>query len=157
VGTGAVVGVPGHDKRDFEFAKTFGLPVKRVIVGDDNDMSEINSADKVIEEGGTVVNSDFLNGHQVDEAISKVIAFAKKRAGAKNMFSYRLRDWVFSRQRYWGEPIPVIHTIDGDIEPLCDPDNPSQVNEALPLVLPDVPDYNPTSDGSSPWIGTKNG
>jgi leucyl-tRNA synthetase len=160
-GTGAVVGVPGHDKRDFLFAQKFALPVKRVVVGKDGDASEITSLAQVQEDEGKIINSDFLDGMEINNAIDKICDHIIKKGCGERHTTYRIRDWVFSRQRYWGEPIPVIHKEDGTIEPLCDPDEPIEVKNSLPLILPDVPDFNPTPDGLSPleknveWLNVK--
>ncbi len=109
-GTGAVVGVPGHDKRDFEFARTFNLPVVRVVVGPDGDTSEITNLQKVREEGeGVMINSGFLNGLGVDEAIVDIVDYIEKKGWGKRETAYHLRDWLISRQRYWGPPIPMIY------------------------------------------------
>jgi leucyl-tRNA synthetase len=161
VGTGAVVGVPGHDKRDFLFAQKFGLPIKRVVVGKDGDKSEIITLDQVQEDEGKMINSGLLDGLEIHDAIEKINNYLVEKGFGEKHTTYRIRDWVFSRQRYWGEPIPVIHKEDCSIEPVCDPDNPKQVKESLPLVLPEVPDFNPTQDGFSPleknkeWVATK--
>lgn len=108
-GTGAVVGVPGHDKRDFEFASTFGLPIKRVVVGPDGDKSEIKSLDQVQEEEGTMINSGFLDGLDIHEATQKVMDHLEKKGWGTREVAYHLRDWSISRQRYWGAPIPVVY------------------------------------------------
>ena len=164
VGTGAVVGVPGHDKRDFLFAEKFGLPVKRVIAKGDPDSEEnkkeITGVEQIWEEDGTVINSGFINGLTVKDAIEKVCDYLEEKGWGKRHTTFRIRDWVFSRQRYWGEPIPMLHTEDGLIEMICDPDDAKQVSENLPLVLPEVSDFNPTNDGLSPleksteWVNT---
>jgi leucyl-tRNA synthetase len=161
VGTGAVVGVPGHDKKDFLFAKKFGLPIKRVVVGKDSDKSEIKSLEQVQEDEGMMINSGLLDGLEIHKAINKICDFLVEKGFGERYTTYKIRDWVFSRQRYWGEPIPVIHKEDSSIEPICDPDNPKEVKENLPLVLPEVSDFNPTPDGLSPlekdknWVLTK--
>ena len=109
VGSGAVVGVPGHDKRDFEFAKIFGLPIPRVVVGKDNDRSPITRIEQVQEEEGTMVNSGFLNGMDIHYAIRAMIDYLEKKRWGKRTVTYHLRDWLISRQRYWGPPIPMIY------------------------------------------------
>ena len=161
VGTGAVVGVPGHDKRDFLFAEKFGLPVKRVVVGDDGEIGKIDNVNQIFEGDGKAINSDFLDGLETTKAIEKICKYLEEKGWGEKHTTYRIRDWVFSRQRYWGEPIPVIHKEDGKIESVCDPDNLQEVKENLPLVLPEVPDFNPTPDGFSPleknkeWVNIK--
>ncbi len=108
VGTGAVVGVPGHDRRDFEFAKKFGLPIKRVVVGPDGDTSEIKTIEQVLEEEGTMINSGFLDGLDTRGAIKKMSEYLEKKGWGIRKTHYHLRDWLVSRQRYWGAPIPMI-------------------------------------------------
>ncbi|HJX45971.1 MAG TPA: class I tRNA ligase family protein [Patescibacteria group bacterium] len=108
VGTGVVVGVPGHDIRDFEFANKFGLPIKRVVVGPDKDKSEITKIQQVNESGGTMINSEFLNGLDIYEATKKIMDYLEKKGWGKRITLYHLRDWLISRQRYWGPPIPFI-------------------------------------------------
>jgi len=108
-GTGAVVGVPAHDLRDFEFAKEFNLEIIRVVVGSDKDQAPITQAQQVLEEAGTVVNSQFLNGLDTYAANVKIIDYLEEHKLGKRMVSYHLRDWIFSRQRYWGEPIPIVY------------------------------------------------
>ena len=109
VGTGIVVGVPGHDRRDFEFAQEFNLPIKRVVVGQDKDTSEITRKEQVQEEEGTMINSGFLNGLNIKDAIKKVMDHIEKEGWGKKTIRHRLRDWLISRQRYWGTPIPIIY------------------------------------------------
>jgi leucyl-tRNA synthetase len=108
-GTGAVVGVPGHDLRDFEFAQAMELPVKRVVVGPDQDDSEITSADQVQEETGTMVNSEFLNGMDIHQATKEIMDYFEEKGWGRRKTTYKLRDWCISRQRYWGPPIPMIY------------------------------------------------
>src|SRR3990167_6718261 len=108
-GTGAVVGVPGHDLRDFEFASEFGIKVIRVVVGKDGDRSVVTRKEQVQEEEGTVVNSGFLNGMDIHTATKKVMEYLEKKGCGKRVVTYHLRDWIFSRQRYWGEPIPMVY------------------------------------------------
>ncbi|MBI4135805.1 leucine--tRNA ligase [Candidatus Uhrbacteria bacterium] len=108
VGTGAVVGVPGHDIRDFEFAKKFKIPIRRVVVGSDGDTSPITKKEQVQEEKGTMINSDFLDGMDIHAATKKVMDYLEEKGWGKRVVNYKLRDWVFSRQRYWGEPIPLV-------------------------------------------------
>ncbi|KKR11177.1 MAG: Leucine-tRNA ligase [Candidatus Woesebacteria bacterium GW2011_GWA1_39_21] len=109
VGTGVVVGVPGHDKRDFEFAKKFNLPIKRVVVGKDGDVSEIKRIEQVQEEEGTIINSEFLNGLDVHKATKKIMDYLEDKGWGKRVVRYHLRDWLISRQRYWGPPIPMVY------------------------------------------------
>lgn len=108
-GTGAIVGVPGHDVRDFEFAKEFGLHIIRVVVGKDGDTSEITRKEQVQEGEGIMMNSDFLNGLETREAIKKMMDYIEEKGMGIREVTYHLRDWIFSRQRYWGEPIPMIY------------------------------------------------
>ena len=146
-GTGAVVGVPGHDLRDFQFAQEFDLPVVRVVVGPDKDTSEITKPEQVQEASGTMINSDFLNGMDIHKATRKIMVYMEEKGMGKRKVSYRLRDWIFSRQHYWGEPIPIIH---------CAGDGPVAVPEKdLPVVLPEVENYEPTDNGESPLAGVK--
>lgn len=148
VGTGAVVGVPGHDKRDFEFAKKFNLEIKRVVQKNANDTADITSLDQVQEDEGVMVNSDFLNGMNIHKATEKIMDYMEERGYGKRVVNYKLRDWVFSRQRYWGEPIPLIHCEDCGVVPVPDKD--------LPVKLPNVKKYEPTGTGESPLADIKN-
>jgi len=153
VGTGMVVGVPAHDLRDFEFSQKFGIPVKRVIEGEGGDRSEISSVEQVYEGEGRVFNSEFLDGLRSEEARDKVGEFIKKNGIGNVVTRYHLRDWIFSRQHYWGEPIPIVHCEKCGMVPL--PEN------ELPLELPYVEQYEPTDTGESPlanvkeWVNTK--
>lgn len=134
-GTGAIMAVPAHDERDYEFAKTFGLEILPVIEGGD-------VAVAVYTEDGPHVNSGFLDGLNTQEAIEKVLPWLEEKGVGKKEVSYRLRDWLFSRQRYWGEPIPIIHWEDGTT---------TTVPEAeLPLRLPITKDIKPSGTGESP-------
>ncbi|MFA4845147.1 MAG: leucine--tRNA ligase [Patescibacteria group bacterium] len=142
VGTGVLVGVPGHDRRDFEFATTFGLDIVRVVVGSDGDTSEITREEQVQEESGMMINSGFLNGLDIHEATEKVKDYIESKGWGKRVVNYKLRDWVFSRQRYWGEPIPLVQCQEHGWVAIPD--------EQLPLVLPDVEKYEPTDTGESP-------
>ncbi len=148
VGTGAVVGVPGHDKRDFEFAQVFKIPIVRVVQKDANDVAPIEKIEQVQEEEGTMVNSEFLNGLNIHEATEKIMDYMEAQGYGKRVTNYKLRDWVFSRQRYWGEPIPLIHCEDCGVVPVPDKD--------LPVKLPNVKKYEPTGTGESPLADIKN-
>jgi leucyl-tRNA synthetase len=153
VGTGMVVGVPAHDKRDFEFAQKFKLPVIRVIESEDGNREEIDTVGKVYEGEGIVFNSGFLDGLSTQEAKAKVGEYIKEKGIGDVVVRYHLRDWIFSRQRYWGEPIPVVHCDKCGTVPLPE--------EELPLELPEVESYEPTDTGESPlanitqWVNTK--
>ena len=179
-GTGAIMAVPAHDTRDFEFAKKFNLPIKPVIIPKDsdllkevetefdynfaNDFSEMQKENEKLKdagiteaftdiENGIAINSDFLNGLPSSEAIVKATEYIEKNGLGKKTVNYKLRDWVFSRQRYWGEPIPMVYCEDCGWNPISE--------EELPLKLPDIEDYEPGENGESPlskqteWIKTK--
>jgi len=147
VGTGMVVGVPAHDKRDFDFAKKFNIPVIRVIEGPDGDRSEPLNTDNVHEEYGKVFSSDFINGFSSEEAMLKVGNLLKEKKIGGVVTRYHLRDWIFSRQHYWGEPIPIVHCDKCGMVPLPE--------EQLPLKLPVVKSYEPTDTGESPLANIK--
>ncbi|MBP5288717.1 MAG: leucine--tRNA ligase, partial [Clostridia bacterium] len=136
-GTGAIMAVPAHDERDYEFAKVFDLPIIEVVKGGD-----ITKEAYVDCSEGEMVNSDFLNGLSVAEAKKKIVAFPTEKGVGYEKVNFKLRDWVFSRQRYWGEPIPIVHCPHCGAVPLEEKD--------LPLVLPDVDSYEPTETGESP-------
>lgn len=146
-GTGAIMAVPAHDSRDWEFAKKFGLPIIEVLKGD------VDVQKQVFEGDGPHVNSGFLNGMGVDEAIDTVIKWLEERGKGHKAVNYKLRDWIFSRQRYWGEPIPLIHCPKCGTVPVPE--------DELPLKLPDVKKYEPTGTGESPlaheedWVNCK--
>lgn len=136
-GTGAVMAVPGHDERDFEFAKKFGLSIKTVVSGGKD--GECFSGE------GVNVDSGFITGLTTADAVKKVIEWAEKEGLGKGTVKYKLRDWLFSRQRYWGEPFPIKKDKSGKIIPLKDSE--------LPVTLPDVKSYEPTGTGESPLAG----
>jgi leucyl-tRNA synthetase len=136
-GTGAIMAVPGHDARDWEFAKKFDLPIIEVVSGGDIEKEAYADCDT-----GTMVNSGFLNGMSVEQAKEAITKFLSKKHLAAEKVNYKLRDWVFSRQRYWGEPIPIIECEHCGFVPLSE--------EELPLRLPEVESYEPTEDGQSP-------
>ncbi|RKD25087.1 leucine--tRNA ligase [Ammoniphilus oxalaticus] len=144
-GTGAIMAVPGHDQRDWEFATQFNLPIVEVVSGGN------------LEEGpyigdGPHVNSEFLNGLTNQEAITKMITWLEENNKGKKKVTYRLRDWLFSRQRYWGEPIPILHLEDGTMKPVPE--------DQLPLTLPETDAIRPSGTGESPlanieeWVNT---
>ena len=146
-GTGAIMAVPGHDTRDWEFAKRFDLPIIEVVKGGDVEKEPFTDC-----QTGVMVNSDFLTGLTVEEAKVKITEFLEKSGKGHPKVNYKLRDWVFSRQRYWGEPIPIVH---------CDKCGYVALpEESLPLTLPMVDSYEPTETGESPlakitdWIET---
>ncbi|PWU22787.1 leucine--tRNA ligase, partial [Candidatus Cerribacteria bacterium 'Amazon FNV 2010 28 9'] len=114
VGTGAVQGCPGHDRRDFDFAKKFGIPIKRVVVGVDGDTSPVEKPEQLVEKGmkGSMINSDFLNGLDFKEAMQKTMDYFEEKGWGKRIKTYKLRDWLISRQRYWGAPIPMVYCAD---------------------------------------------
>ena len=141
-GTGAVVGVPGHDLRDFEFAKEFGIDIIRVVVGKDGDKSGITKKEQVQEEGGVMINSEFLDGLDIHVATKKIMDYFEEKGWGKRVTTYHLRDWIFSRQRYWGEPIPMVNCEKCGWQPLPETE--------LPLKLPYVKSYEPTESGESP-------
>ena len=147
-GTGAIMAVPAHDERDWEFAKKFNMPIIEVVAGGDV-QNEVYT--DVAE--GTLVNSGFLNGLSVAEAKKKILEWLEENHVGKAKTNYKLRDWVFSRQRYWGEPIPIVHCDKCGYVPVPE--------ESLPLELPDVESYMPTGTGESPlaaideWVNCK--
>lgn len=159
VGTGAVQGCPGHDYKDYEFAKKFNLPIMRVVVGPDGDTGPIDSVEKIIVKGmkGKMVNSQFLDGLEFSEGLHKTMDYIEEKGWGKRTISYHLRDWVFSRQRYWGEPIPLVYC-----EQCGDENGVVAIPEdQLPLTLPLLDYYEPTDTGESPlarvtdWVSTK--
>lgn len=140
VGTGALVGVPGHDMRDFEFAKAMGIEIVRVVVGPDNDTGPISKPEQIQEASGTMINSGFLDGMEIMAAKEKIMDYLEEKGWGKRVTNYRLRDWLISRQRFWGAPIPVVYDKDGK-------DHPVDIAE-LPVVLPMDVEFKPT--GVSP-------
>ena len=149
VGTGAVQGCPGHDKRDFEFAKKFGLPIVRVVVGEDKDETEIRQVDQVVEHGmkGVFVNSDFLNGLDFEAGLQKTMDYFEKKGWGKRVITYKLRDWCISRQRYWGAPIPMIYCKKCGWQSVPEKD--------LPVLLPPLSDWKPEGTGKGPLAKVK--
>ena len=147
-GTGAIMAVPAHDDRDWEFAKKFGCEIIEVVQGGDIEKAAFTLKDDT----GIMVNSDFLNGLTVKEAIPVMKKWLEEKGIGHEKVNYKLRDWVFSRQRYWGEPIPLVHCDKCGWVPLPE--------EQLPLLLPEVSSYEPTDNGESPlatmtdWVNT---
>ena len=147
-GTGAIMAVPAHDTRDWEFAKKFNLPIIEVVAGGENVQEEAYTDVA----SGKLINSGFLDGLEVAEAKKKMIAFLEEKGIGKSKTNFKLRDWVFSRQRYWGEPIPIVKCEKCGYVPLPESE--------LPLELPDVDSYMPTDNGESPlaamtdWVNT---
>ena len=146
-GTGAIMAVPAHDTRDWEFAKKFGLPIVEVVAG-----GNVQEAAYTDVADGVMVNSGFLDGLRVAQAKQKIADFLEEKGIGTRKVNFKLRDWVFSRQRYWGEPIPLVH---------CDKCGWAPVPESeLPVLLPDVDNYEPTDSGESPlsvidsWVNT---
>ena len=150
-GTGAIMAVPAHDERDWEFAKKFNLPIIQVVAknGEEVDVNEAAFTDVAT---GVLINSDFINGLEVKDAKEKMIQFLEENKIGTAKTNYKLRDWVFSRQRYWGEPIPIVECEKCGFVPLDESE--------LPLLLPDVDSYMPTDNGESPlaamtdWVNT---
>ena len=149
-GTGAIMAVPAHDTRDYEFAKVFGLPIVEVVKGQGESNLEKEAFTDVAT--GTLVNSGFLNGLSVEEAKAKMIAWLEENGKGHAKVNYKLRDWVFSRQRYWGEPIPMVKCEKCGWQPLPESE--------LPLRLPEITDFEPGENGESPlarhteWVNT---
>ena len=142
-GHGAIMAVPGHDERDHEFALKFGIPIKRVLAGGEE--PDITKAPHTGD--GTLVNSGFLDGKNKAQAISSMCEWLEKNAKGKKTITYKLRDWLFSRQRYWGEPFPVLHAKDGNVIAV-------DVGE-LPVRLPELSDYKPSGSPESPLVKVK--
>jgi len=177
VGTGAVVGVPGHDVRDFEFATAMGIPIVRVVAGPDGNTSKIVRVEQVQEDDGIMVNSGFLDGMSMRTAIGAMTDYLEKMGWGKRVTTYHLRDWLISRQRYWGPPIPMIYCekcakegkswfTTHSVIPASGPESSAQAKRArddncmagwypvpddqLPVVLPRIEDYTPGTDGIAP-------
>lgn len=144
-GTGAIMAVPAHDQRDYDFAKAFNLPIIQVLAGG-------NIEEKAWEEDGEHINSDFLDGLNKEDGMKKAIEYAQAKGFGNSKVNYKLRDWVFSRQRYWGEPIPMVYCQKCGWQPIPESE--------LPLKLPEVPNYHPNDEGESPlskagdWLNT---
>ncbi len=134
-GTGAIMAVPAHDDRDYEFAMKYNIPIIQVLEGGDIS-KEAYTGD------GVHINSEFLDGLNKEDAINKMLEFLESKKAGKKKVNYRLREWIFARQRYWGEPIPIVHMEDGESMALKDED--------LPLILPELEDYSPSKNGDSP-------
>ena len=150
-GTGAIMAVPAHDERDWEFAKKFNLPIIQV-VAKNGEAVDVNEAAFTDVATGVLINSDFLNGLEVKDAKEKMISYLEEKGIGTAKTNYKLRDWVFSRQRYWGEPIPIVE---------CEKCGYVPIDESeLPLMLPEVESYMPTDNGESPlaamtdWVNT---
>lgn len=170
-GTGAIMAVPGHDERDFEFAKAYGLPIPQTVTNDPDKATD--TLPFVSQDGFIIVTDEVkaifgeeklkkLNGRvSCAEMTEQVIALLEKQAIAERKITFKIRDWLFSRQRYWGEPIPLLHLENGKIKALAETSNAKEVQDKLPLVLPQVPDYLPSADGTSPlsknkeWVNIK--
>ncbi len=148
-GTGAIMAVPAHDERDFEFAKKYNIPIIQVLKKENEKETELEHA---YTEDGIHINSDFLNGLNKEEAINKTLAWLEEQKIGTKKVNYKMRDWIFSRQRFWGEPIPMIYCEKCGWNPMDEKD--------LPLLLPDVAEYLPTDNGESPlakitdWVNT---
>ncbi|MBC8590689.1 leucine--tRNA ligase [Wansuia hejianensis] len=146
-GTGAIMAVPGHDQRDWEFAKKFNLPIVEVIKGGNIEKEAYTNTDQ-----GILINSDFLDGMEVEKAKESMIKWLEEKGLGTKKTNFKLRDWVFSRQRYWGEPIPLVHCPKCGWVPVPESE--------LPVMLPDVENYEPTDTGESPlakitdWVNT---
>ncbi|MDQ0339593.1 leucyl-tRNA synthetase [Caldalkalibacillus uzonensis] len=145
-GTGAIMAVPGHDDRDHEFAKQYDLPIVEVVKGAEDIQKAAYTGD------GEHINSEFLNGLYNAEAIETMIKWLEEKGVGQRKVSYKMRDWLFSRQRYWGEPIPILHLEDGSLKPVSETE--------LPLTLPEVDEIKPSGTGESPlanveeWVNT---
>ncbi len=151
-GTGAIMAVPAHDGRDWDFAKAFNLPIVQVVANANGEEVDVQKAVYTDVATGVMVNSGFITGLSVEEAKKKMIAYLEENGIGQAKVNFKLRDWVFSRQRYWGEPIPIVHCPTCGYVPLPE--------EQLPLLLPEVESYEPTDNGESPiakmrdWVET---
>jgi leucyl-tRNA synthetase len=141
-GTGAIMAVPGHDERDFEFAEKFGLPIERVVAREGETGRTPLKEAFTDDAGSHLVNSEQFNGYPIDEAKGAITAWLEEKHSAKGVVNYRLHDWCISRQRYWGPPIPVVYCDDCGAVPVPEKD--------LPVVLPNIPDFKPDDSGISP-------
>ena len=139
-GTGAIMAVPAHDQRDFEFARRFGLEVRPVVAGEDGTVPEADAMEAAVPARGAMVDSGELTGTPAEEAFDRVCAWLEERGAGERTVNYRLRDWLISRQRYWGAPIPIVHC------PECGP--VAVPEDQLPVTLPDDVEWRPT--GESP-------
>ncbi|ARN56563.1 leucine--tRNA ligase [Sedimentisphaera salicampi] len=147
-GTGAIMAVPAHDSRDFEFAKQFGIKIIQVVKPEDPELAAKAEAEEICFDGeGIAVNSGQFNGKKTPQVKEEIIAWLEKQEQGKRAVNYKLRDWLFSRQRYWGEPFPILHAEDGERIALDESE--------LPLMLPEVEDYKPTPDGAPPLGNAK--
>lgn len=154
-GTGAIMGVPAHDDRDFDFAKKYGLSIVEVIKP-----AQSTSSDTLHTGSGTMVNSGKYSGLNSEEFFQIATVRLESEGTGSRAVTYKMRDWIFSRQRYWGEPIPLVYTEDGGVEAIVSTDNHKEVDEKLPLVLPYTKDFQPGPDGEPPlakltdWVNT---
>ena len=145
VGTGAIMAVPGQDERDWEFAEKFDLPIVRTVQPPEDFDGKAYTGE------GPAMNSDFLDGMEIKDAKKKIISWLEEKGAGQKAVNYKLRDWLFSRQRYWGEPFPILH-VDGEAKAVPE--------DQLPLELPQVDKYQPTGDGEPPlanatdWVNT---
>lgn len=149
-GTGALVGVPGHDKRDFQFAQKFGLEIKRVVVGKDGDEKAITKLEQVQEDEGKMINSDFLNDMDIHKATEKIMDYMEEKGWGKRKVQYHLHDWSISRQRYWGTPVPIINCEKCGEVPVPEKDLPVEI----PYEVDYVPKGKPPLASNEEWFNT---